>query len=69
MLTVHPQFCPLPRYFARVRCKIMVIDADTVEEAENANACASAKGWINYMGGIATDAATGKPGLVMFKAQ
>ncbi len=69
LVTVHPQFCPLPRYMGDTRCKMMIIDADTVEKAEKANACAVENGWINYMGGVCTDDVTGRPGLVMFKPQ
>lgn len=64
MITMHGQYCPLPAFMHGMKCKMMVIDADTSAEAEQAEVTAKTKGWLNYMGGIATDEETGKPGLV-----
>ncbi len=69
MLTVYPQYCPLPALMHGTKCKIMLIDADSLEEAEKANDCAVSKGWTNYLGGVSFDDETGKPGVVMFKPQ
>jgi len=62
-------FARSPRSCMGVKCKMMVIDADTIAEATQAEANAKTLGWLNYMGGVATDEGTGKPGLVLFMAQ
>lgn len=68
-ITIHPQYCTLPAMMAGERLKFLEVEADTLEEAEQAWKSAARKGWLNFMGGIATDTETGKPSLVLFKRQ
>lgn len=47
--------------------RFLIIDCDTIKEAEYAEKEALRKGWLNYMGGIATNEKTNLPSLVMYK--